>query len=126
MSSLVHAALSFEIVSRSLTILIEAVDALFGPFEVLAVDEFILQPAVQQRRNIPLDVENRGFQFMGHIPEVLLAELLPASFKRAISLSCGIGPGGEALADILDLLVLEFGEDPSCARRVKGRSNRSA
>ena len=54
----------------------QAVDALLGPLEVFAVDELVLQAAVEQCRDIPLYIEDRGLEFVRHIAQVLLAELL--------------------------------------------------
>ena len=88
----------------------QTVDALFGPFEVFAVDQLVLQSAVQQRRDISLNIEDRGFQLMRHIAEVLFAELL-GLLQAGDLLVVGIGPRRKLLADILDVLVLQFGEN---------------
>ena len=88
----------------------EPVDALLGPFEELAVDQLVLQTAVEQGRDIALDIENGGFQLVGHIAEVLLAEALRLLETRDL-LVVRVGPGGQLLADVLHTLVLELIED---------------
>ena len=88
----------------------EPVDALLGPFEELAVDQLVLQTAVEQGRDIALDIENGGFQLVGHIAEVLLAEALRLLQTRDL-LVVRVGPGGQLLADVLHTLVLELIED---------------
>jgi len=87
----------------------QPVDALFSPLEVLAVNQLVLQPAVEQRRDVALDVENRGLQLVGHIAQILLAEAL-GLLQTGNLLVVGVGPGGELLADVLHVLVAQFRE----------------
>lgn len=88
----------------------EPVDAFLRAFEVLAVNQVVLQAAVEQRRDIPLHVENRGFELMGHVAQVLLAELF-GLLQAGDLLVVGVGPRGELLGDVLHMLVLELGEN---------------
>ena len=88
----------------------QPVDALFRTFEILAVDEFVFQSAVEQRRNIPLNIENRGFQFMRHIAEILLAELLRL-FQAGDLHVAGLGPCRQLFGDALHVLVLQLVEN---------------
>ena len=85
----------------------QTVDALLGPFEVFTVDQVVLQTTVEQCRNIPLNIENRGFQLMGHITQILLAERFRFLEPRDL-LVVGIRPGGQLLGNVFDVLVLEL------------------
>ena len=107
---LVHAAFEFRNGVEVVDDVDQTVDALLGAFEVFAVDQFVLQPSVQQRRNISLDIEYRGFQFVGHVAQILLAEAL-GLFQPGDLPVVGVGPGRQLLADVLDALVLQFRED---------------
>ena len=107
---LVHAAFELRNGIEVIDDVDQAVDALLGAFEVFAVDQLVLQPAVQQRRNIPLDIEYRGFQFVGHVAQILFAEAL-GLLQPGDLLVVGVGPGRQFLADVLDALVLQFRED---------------
>ena len=107
---LVHAALELRDRVEVVDDVDQAVDALLGPLEILAVDEFVLQPAVEQRRDVALDVEDRGLQLVRHVAQILLAEPLGLLQPRNL-LVVGVGPGGELLADVLHALVLQLGED---------------
>ena len=88
----------------------QAVDALLGPLEVFAVDELVLQASVEQCRDIPLDIEDRGFELVRHVAQVLFAELL-SLLEAGDLLVVRIRPRREFLADILDVLVLQLGEN---------------
>ena len=107
---LVHAALQFRNGIEVVDDVYQAVDALFGTLEVLAVDQLVLQPAVQQGRNVALNIEYRGFQLMRHIAQILLAEALGLLQPGDLPV-VGVGPGRELLADVLDPLVFELREN---------------
>ena len=106
----VHAALEFRDRIEVIDDVDQTVDAFLGTLEVLAVDQLILQTAVQQGRDIALHVEDRGFQLVRHIAQILLAEVLGLLQAGDLPI-VRVGPGRQLLADVLDLLVLEFGED---------------
>ena len=48
-------------------------NALLGPSEVFPVDGRVFQPAVEQRGNITLYVEQRRFKFVRHIADKIAA-----------------------------------------------------
>ena len=54
-----------------------------------------------------LNIENRGFQLVGHITQILLAERLRFLESRDL-LVVGIRPGGQLLGNVFDMLVLEL------------------
>ena len=88
----------------------QAVDALLGAFEILAVDELVFQTAVEKRRNVTLDVEYGCFQLVRHVAQILFAELLDV-FEPRYLLVVVRRPCRQLLRYVLDMLVAKLVDD---------------
>ena len=103
----VHVALELRDRIQIVHYVYQAVDTLLGALQILAVDEFILEAAVQQRRDITLNIEYRGLQLVRHVTQILFAELLRL-LQSGDLLVVVVGPCRELLRDLLHVFILEF------------------